>query len=61
MCSYKLVSVSFDVWALASRVESYVHKVSLSATLYNNKLGSDGNVKILATYVQEPDNALKDS
>jgi len=27
MCSYKLVSVSFDVWALASRVESYVHKV----------------------------------
>ena len=38
MCSYKLVSVSFDVWALASRVESYVHKVSFSATPYNNKI-----------------------
>ena len=28
MCSYKLVDVSFDVWGLGSRVESYVHKVS---------------------------------
>ncbi|KAK2571737.1 Cytoplasmic phosphatidylinositol transfer protein 1, partial [Acropora cervicornis] len=27
MCSYKLVSVSFDVWALASRVESFVHRI----------------------------------
>ncbi|KAL9956912.1 hypothetical protein ACROYT_G038471 [Oculina patagonica] len=27
MCSYKLVSVQFDVWGLASRVESFVHKV----------------------------------
>ena len=32
MCSYKLVSVSFDVWALASRVESFVHKVSCTVS-----------------------------
>jgi hypothetical protein len=29
MCSYKLVTVSFDVWGLQSRVESFVHKVSV--------------------------------
>ncbi|KAK3713877.1 hypothetical protein QZH41_008164 [Actinostola sp. cb2023] len=29
MCSYKLVKVSFDVWGLSQRVESYVHKVML--------------------------------
>ena len=33
MCSYKLVSVSFDVWALASRVESFVHRVSANISL----------------------------
>ncbi|CAH3015161.1 unnamed protein product [Porites evermanni] len=27
MCSYKLVTVRFDVWGLASRVESFVHNV----------------------------------
>ncbi|KXJ21707.1 cytoplasmic phosphatidylinositol transfer protein 1 [Exaiptasia diaphana] len=27
MCSYKLVKVSFDIWGLSQRVESYVHKV----------------------------------
>ncbi|KAG8230163.1 hypothetical protein J437_LFUL010414 [Ladona fulva] len=26
MCSYKLVSVSFEVWGLQSRVEDFVHK-----------------------------------
>lgn len=26
MCSYKLVTVSFEVWGLQSRVESFVHK-----------------------------------
>ncbi|XP_031563320.1 cytoplasmic phosphatidylinositol transfer protein 1-like [Actinia tenebrosa] len=26
MCSYKLVNVTFDVWGLSQRVESYVHK-----------------------------------
>ena len=28
MCSYKLVTVEFNVWGLAYRVESYVHSVS---------------------------------
>ncbi|NWX90309.1 PITC1 protein, partial [Nothoprocta pentlandii] len=27
MCSYKLVSVKFEVWGLQSRVEQFVHKV----------------------------------
>lgn len=26
MCSYKLVSVSFEVWGLQTRVEEYVHR-----------------------------------
>ena len=39
MCSYKLVTVQFDVWALATRVESFVHKVSL--TLILNIMVSD--------------------
>ncbi len=26
MCSYKLVSVSFEVWGLQTRVEDYVHR-----------------------------------
>ena len=30
MCSYKLVTVRFDVWGLASRVESFVHNVSVT-------------------------------
>lgn len=27
MCSYKLVSVKFEVWGLQTRVEQFVHKV----------------------------------
>lgn len=27
MCSYKLVTVKFEVWGLQSRVEQFVHKV----------------------------------
>lgn len=29
MCSYKLVTVTFDMWGLQSRVEHFVHKVSI--------------------------------
>lgn len=28
MCSYKLVTVKFEVWGLQTRVEQFVHKVS---------------------------------
>lgn len=31
MCSYKLVSVKFEVWGLQTRVEQFVHKVSGSS------------------------------
>lgn len=27
MCSYKIVEVSFDVWAIGSTIESHVHQV----------------------------------
>lgn len=27
MCSYKLVTVKFEVWGLQTRVEQFVHKV----------------------------------
>lgn len=29
MCSYKLVTVKFEVWGLQSRVEQFVHKVGM--------------------------------
>lgn len=29
MCSYKLVTVKFEVWGLQSRVEQFVHKVGI--------------------------------
>lgn len=36
MCSYKLVTVKFEVWGLQSRVEQFVHKVWLmSLALFN--------------------------
>lgn len=28
MCSYKLVTVKFEVWGLQTRVEQFVHKVT---------------------------------
>lgn len=30
MCSYKLVTVKFEVWGLQSRVEQFVHKVGFA-------------------------------
>jgi len=30
MCSYKLVTVKFEVWGLQTRVEQFVHKVTSS-------------------------------
>ena len=41
MCSYKLVNVQFDVWALASRVESFVHKVSFNNLCHLNTGAND--------------------
>ena len=29
MCSYKLVTVKFEVWGLQTRVEQFVHKVRI--------------------------------
>lgn len=29
MCSYKLVTVKFEVWGLQTRVEQFVHKVGM--------------------------------
>ncbi|XP_068760925.1 cytoplasmic phosphatidylinositol transfer protein 1-like [Montipora capricornis] len=37
MCSYKLVCVSFDVWALASRVESFVHRIIQDVLLLGHR------------------------
>lgn len=34
MCSYKLVTVKFEVWGLQTRVEQFVHKVK-SHFLFN--------------------------
>lgn len=31
MCSYKLVTVKFEVWGLQSRVEQFVHKVGMQS------------------------------
>lgn len=31
MCSYKLVTVKFEVWGLQSRVEQFVHKVGVQS------------------------------
>lgn len=31
MCSYKLVTVKFEVWGLQTRVEQFVHKVRRQA------------------------------
>lgn len=33
MCSYKLVTVKFEVWGLQTRVEQFVHKVSEAGTV----------------------------
>lgn len=33
MCSYKLVTVKFEVWGLQTRVEQFVHKVSETGAL----------------------------
>lgn len=32
MCSYKLVTVKFEVWGLQTRVEQFVHKVFPSSS-----------------------------
>lgn len=37
MCSYKLVTVSFDVWGLATRVESFVHKIIQDVLLLGHR------------------------
>ena len=34
MCSYKGVRVSFEVWGLQSKVESYAHKVRIKITKF---------------------------
>ena len=37
MCSYKGVRVSFEVWGLQSKVESYAHKVRIIITRFEFK------------------------
>ncbi|XP_054616046.1 cytoplasmic phosphatidylinositol transfer protein 1 [Dunckerocampus dactyliophorus] len=37
MCSYKLVSVKFEVWGLQTRVEQFVHKVIRDVLLLGHK------------------------
>ena len=37
MCSYKGVRVSFEVWGLQSKVESYAHKVRIIITKFEFK------------------------
>lgn len=34
MCSYKLVTVKFEVWGLQTRVEQFVHKVRGQPSTY---------------------------
>lgn len=38
MCSYKLVSVKFEVWGLQSRVEQFVHKVWLTCDVQEKRV-----------------------
>lgn len=35
MCSYKLVTVKFEVWGLQTRVEQFVHKVRMRENSVN--------------------------
>lgn len=39
MCSYKLVSVKFEVWGLQTRVEQFVHKVRGGVQARGNMAG----------------------
>lgn len=37
MCSYKLVTVKFEVWGLQTRVEQFVHKVVRDVLLLGHR------------------------
>ena len=37
MCSYKLVSVSFEVWGMQTRVEDFVHKAVREVLLVGHR------------------------
>ncbi|KAI1232456.1 hypothetical protein IHE44_0006920 [Lamprotornis superbus] len=55
MCSYKLVTVKFEVWGLQTRVEQFVHKVSeTGAVSYPSHKQNWSTHRNVATAVEEP-------
>lgn len=55
MCSYKLVTVKFEVWGLQTRVEQFVHKVSeTGAVSYPSHKQDSSTHKNVAVAVEKP-------
>lgn len=55
MCSYKLVTVKFEVWGLQTRVEQFVHKVSeTGAVPYPSHKQNSSTPRDVAVAVEKP-------
>lgn len=55
MCSYKLVTVKFEVWGLQTRVEQFVHKVSeTGAVPYPSRKQNSNTHGNVAMAVEKP-------
>lgn len=57
MCSYKLVTVKFEVWGLQTRVEQFVHKVREQTALpgpWTKSLTCHQNCRCMQMHRAEP-------